>query len=494
MQHATLGALLGASLLLASQTPVLAETTPDSSASLPYVRKNASTPAALPDLMALQSALDKMRAMGCADPRSWYYQGATHAIPPTIPNGDNPLCPSYTNISQLKWGWNTCTHQDGSEIHFLLWHRLYIQHFESIVRQLSGKRDFALPYWDYTNTAYRVMPEPLRKPGSSLFTAERLPSLNAGQPIQNTPRADMNKLLDVTSLFQNRVFSAFSNQIDRAPHGAMHNYIGGVANDLTMWNSIYRDNAHSGLMGEVPSAGFDPVFWLHHANIDYLWQKWERSPNGRRPSLAELQAVPWPYQFFDANGQRVEYSVEQAYRAAFSPDYVYDQLGSPVAALDSDDGKQLLQAHARQQAQQLWQARPRQAMQGQSLDLAPPAEAATKQPELMANADTALVLQMVVSFSAEPDNAYEVLITDSQGGEQLAGYLTFFGAAHHASGHGGAEHAHGEHAAAPARLQASFLFDVTDELPADGQFGLRVKSQGSQGEDLRIEEISLSRF
>lgn len=53
MQHATLGALLGASLLLASQTPVLAETTPDSSASLPYVRKNASTPAALPDLMAL---------------------------------------------------------------------------------------------------------------------------------------------------------------------------------------------------------------------------------------------------------------------------------------------------------------------------------------------------------------------------------------------------------------------------------------------------------
>ena len=100
MQHAALGALLGASLLLTSQ--VQADTS--SNGAPPFVRKNASSAAALPDLMALQTALQKMRAMGCADPRSWYYQGATHAIPPTIPNGDNPLCPSYTNISQLKWG------------------------------------------------------------------------------------------------------------------------------------------------------------------------------------------------------------------------------------------------------------------------------------------------------------------------------------------------------------------------------------------------------
>ncbi len=490
MQHAALGALLGASLLLAS----LAQAETATNGAPPFVRKNASSAAALPDLMALQTALQKVRALGCADPRSWYYQGATHAIPPTIPDGDNPLCPSYTNIGQLKWGWNTCTHQDGSEIHFLLWHRLYIQHFEAMVRQLSGKRDFALPYWDYTNSAYRIMPEPIRRPDSSLFSAERLPSLNAGQPIQNTPTANMDKLLDVTSLFQSRVFSVFSNQIDRAPHGAMHNYIGGVSNGLTMWNSIYRDKAHAGLMGEVPSAGFDPVFWLHHANIDYLWQKWERSPNGRRPSLAELQAVPWPYQFFDANGQRVEYSVAQAYQAAFSPDYVYDQLGSPVAALGSSASEKLLQANERQQPQRLWQATPRQDLQGLSLDLAPPPQTSKSAPKVLTSDASALVLQMVVSFTEEPDGAYEVLITDSQGGERLAGYLTFFGAAHHASSHGGAELSHADHSAAPARLKSSFLFDVTDELPADGQYGLRVKSQGDRSDEIRIDDISLLRY
>ena len=105
-----------------------------------YVRKDASTAAAKEDVKALSVALKKMKSLQCEEPFSWYYQGATHSVPDKI--NSNPLCPSYKDKSDLKWGWDTCTHKFGSEIHFLIWHRLYIAHFERIVRKTIKKGRF----------------------------------------------------------------------------------------------------------------------------------------------------------------------------------------------------------------------------------------------------------------------------------------------------------------------------------------------------------------
>jgi tyrosinase len=33
-----------------------------------------------------------------------------------------------------------------------------------------------------------------------------------------------------------------------------------------------------GLMSDPDTAGLDPIFWLHHANIDRLWEVWRRNP------------------------------------------------------------------------------------------------------------------------------------------------------------------------------------------------------------------------
>jgi len=110
-----------------------------------FIRRNIHSKEAQADVEALNKALSIMRQKSCSDPTSWYYQGAIHWIPDTIKNQN--LCDSYHNISQLKEAWDNCTHTKESEIHFLVWHRLYIYHFEKIVRKLSGKKDFALPYW-----------------------------------------------------------------------------------------------------------------------------------------------------------------------------------------------------------------------------------------------------------------------------------------------------------------------------------------------------------
>ena len=87
-----------------------------------------------------------MKLKGCDDPTSWYYQAAIHWVPSHIDS--NKLCESYSDWTELKMAWDECTHSHSGaeEINFLIWHRLHIWHFEKIVRKLSGKADFALPY------------------------------------------------------------------------------------------------------------------------------------------------------------------------------------------------------------------------------------------------------------------------------------------------------------------------------------------------------------
>lgn len=478
--------ILGAALLAGTATQAFSQQS--ANAQIQYVRKNASTPEAQPDMEALKTALGKMRAMGCDDPRSWYYQGAIHWVPNSFPDKKNPLCPSYINNTQLKWAWDNCTHAKGSEIHFLLWHRLYTLHFEEIVRKLSGKADFALPYWDYTNPKYRVMPTLMRLPtdqaSNSLFEPARLPSLNAGQAIQGD---EIDQALDIRQLFKNTVYSVFNSNIDAAPHGAMHDYIGGgYPPEINVWNQIYRTNM-TGLMANVPSAAFDPIFWLHHSNIDYLWQWWENTPNGSRPLLTELEAKPWPYQFIDADGKQVTYTIAQAYTAAFNVNYTYDQLITPVQRLETAGHNLLIARHGKQTRKELWSEKINKNLLKGVLSVEPSAakKLSNKGLRSLAATPNALVLQLDVSFKKEPRTAYEVLLENPNGTQTRIGIMTFFGAAHHAQAHG---HHHDNKS---GKISKEFVFDVSNEINTDKSYKVLIKDLGNHKSSLTLDAVTL---
>ena len=290
-----------------------------------FVRKNANSVEAQSDMEAMNKALTIMRENGCTDPMSWYYQGAMHWIPDSI--GKNPLCESYSTVADLKEAWDNCTHSPSGEekIHFLVWHRLYIWHFEKLVRKLSGKKDFALPYWGYTNnnSSDKIMPSLLRDQRSSLYESCRFDSINNGYPISG----EIERALDMTKLMTYTDYKSFCLTINAAPHGAIHDYVG-AGNDTTgllqFNNPITNSTTNTGLMGWVPTAGFDPVFWLHHSNIDRVWQQWTNSDNGKMITLEELKSVEWPYVFFDENGKKVEYTMDQVIKIIYDMDYDFD--------------------------------------------------------------------------------------------------------------------------------------------------------------------------
>lgn len=57
-----------------------------------------------------------------------------------------------------------------------------------------------------------------------------------------------------------RDFDQIRQRIEWVPHGLVHAAVGGPEGDMTAMHS--------------PN---DPIFWLHHANVDRLWWNWQQS-------------------------------------------------------------------------------------------------------------------------------------------------------------------------------------------------------------------------
>jgi hypothetical protein len=89
--------------------------------------------------------------------------------------------------------------------------------------------------------------------------------------------------------------------VERRPHNQIHFAVGGVIGEV------------AGAMADVPTAAFDPIFWVHHSNIDRLWVEWACSRDkdwGTLPSRDWFEARPWFFHDFDLsvkNEQRLHY-------------------------------------------------------------------------------------------------------------------------------------------------------------------------------------------
>lgn len=444
-----------------------------------FVRKNIHSPEAQSDVEALNTAIRKMKLKGCSDPTSWYYQGAIHWIPDTIEH--QTLCNSYKNKKQLKEAWDNCTHTKPSEIHFLVWHRLYIYHFEKIVRKVSGKKDFALPYWDYTDTNNIVINRSLHQlfinKNSALYESCRYDSLNYGFPISG----EAARALDITKLLKYTTYSGFNHAIDAAPHGAIHDYVG-AGNDTTgkllFNNPITGSITNTGLMGWVPTAGFDPIFWTHHSNIDRLWQKWSNSKNGQPVTLEDLQSYPWTYVFFDENGNKVTYSNEQILKIIYNLDYDYDdtklQSVRNVANLTKVTSSRLTSIHKHRLS--------------------------SKKTILKVNfPNTGLKGKTIIvttSFKSKPKGMYEVYLNQETldllhpTNNSFLGFINFFGSDHRTQNKICTNGCCGE-ITEDGRYKTEHRFEVTDNIKSSEINVIIYKHNGFVHKDLIIESITI---
>lgn len=178
---------------------------------------------------AFQTFCNAVRLMkantNSADPNAWAYWVQTH----------KSYCPHGVS-------------------YFLAWHRGFIHRFETQLQQVSGDPTLVLPYWNYYD--YPTVPPEFLDPTSPLYRSDRTST-------DVTGALSFDAFADTVIYFPRGKTNAFEPIVESRPHNRVHNLIGGS-------------------LSQVSISPRDPLFWVHHANIDRLWVAWLAADNGRR--------------------------------------------------------------------------------------------------------------------------------------------------------------------------------------------------------------------
>ena len=137
--------------------------------------------------------------------------------------------------------------------YFLAWHRGYLYYLEQQLRAVSGNKLLVLPYWDYY--ANPEMPAEFTNP--SPLNPLYVPRLNTNVIAALT----LAPFAGTVTNMQRGLTNPFETVFEDMPHNPVHNIIGNVMADM-----------------QSPT---DPIFFLHHANVDRLWSAWQQGGGGR---------------------------------------------------------------------------------------------------------------------------------------------------------------------------------------------------------------------
>lgn len=157
-----------------------------------------------------------------------------------------------------SWGVHTMGGVVGRN--FLAWHRQYLSIFEKRLQEYDST--VFIPYWDWEN--------------------------------DNTPPQAISEqtLLDEWSITRK-----FNPNI--MPTMSMVNYVN-TRPDFESFQAALENihnPVHRAVGGDMMSASSpaDPIFWLHHANIDRIWWNWQNSGTGEQPKNTEEIMEPADY-------------------------------------------------------------------------------------------------------------------------------------------------------------------------------------------------------
>ncbi len=259
-----------------------------------------------PEIAALRKGVSVMKSRSDSSPTSWIFQANIHGAP---------------QGSALNPAWRKCQH---GSFFFLAWHRMYLHFFERILHAASESPNLTLPYWNYSKDTTeaiareaRALPKPFRNPtdgspptANPLFVAQRAPGINSG--LSRLPASTVR----IGPAMETANFTNFGRRLESTPHNDVHNGLGG-------------------LMGSGRTAARDPIFWLHHANIDRLWNQWLSMGGGRVNPVASAEWTTPRFNFFTETGAPVTMSACQILNSATQLGYRYDTDSASVGGLCS---------------------------------------------------------------------------------------------------------------------------------------------------------------
>jgi tyrosinase len=194
-----------------------------------------------------------------------YVTGVTHLIGNGI---YGQLVAIHADMSHLQHG---SMGPVGTE-RFLPWHRDFLLKFERALKDLDPQA--FVPYWRWTKD--RAVPSWL----ASVLPTVAVPGIRRPLHVRRSlgrhgrlPSSfEVNPLITQTNL----TYTDFTTALEGF-HNDVHNWVGGT-------------------MSNIMVSPADPVFWLHHAQVDRLWSMWQNQNPGKQSTLPAPEDVldPWP--------------------------------------------------------------------------------------------------------------------------------------------------------------------------------------------------------
>ncbi len=183
-------------------------------------------------------------------------------------------------------GYKFCPHGNW---YFLPWHRAYTATYERIVRSLTKNNDFAMPFWDWT--ANPLMPEVFLSPQTPdgqtnwLFVNDpgRQRTWPPAQPMPNNIVGQnvLNSILAATP------YEIFATSRPRGQNSLDPSWVTTRTGTQGILEATPHNNVHNNIGGWMPSPSSprDPIFFMHHSNIDRIWDLWNVNHGNTSESL-----------------------------------------------------------------------------------------------------------------------------------------------------------------------------------------------------------------
>lgn len=299
-----------------------------------------------PDLLWYAKGVKEMKSRSVDDETSWWFFAGIHGdYLQNVSSGMNVSTTPIPSQTQRDMYWEQCQH---STWFFLPWHRGYLYALENILREIivskGGPEDWALPYWNYFGEDNQNEIPPafteLRMPDGTenpLYVQERFGPYNNGNIYIPLSLWRINENCQRSESFEGAQSDSYggaetgflhsggagAGSIEYNPHNIVHGAIGG----------------RRGFMSNPRTAGLDPVFYLHHCNIDRMWAVWNQDGRSNPTKLSWLSGPR-------ATGDRKFYMPKPDKSAwNFTPEmvtnisqlnYSYDDIGLPIVAVQKN--------------------------------------------------------------------------------------------------------------------------------------------------------------
>ncbi|CAI0468560.1 unnamed protein product [Linum tenue] len=257
-----------------------------------------------------EKAISLMKALPDDDPRSFKNQANVHCAYCNGAYDQVGITPTLD--LQIHFSWL-----------FFPFHRYYLYFHERILGSLIDDPTFALPFWNWDSPDGMQIPpifantdseDPIRNPTHSdpsfmldldwsredivVSPEEQIKSNLNLMNTQMVSGAKKRTLFFGTPL---KAGDAAANtgqgSIERSPHMNIH-----------IWTGDPKQ-AHTEDMGNFYSAGRDPIFYCHHANVDRMWDLW-KTLGPRRTDFTDPDWLEAAFVFYDEDKNLVRCKVK----------------------------------------------------------------------------------------------------------------------------------------------------------------------------------------